>query len=106
MPGTCASECIVSWRIQKQHRYCDESEEKGETGAYPSCFMAPIRIAPIRSTDIVLRVKHPNTSRFNAENGLPPPTFRLAPRANASDVCCSPLRRIGRKRIALVAQRS
>jgi hypothetical protein len=33
--------------------------------------MAPIRIRPIRSTYIVLRVKHPNTSRFNAENGLP-----------------------------------
>jgi hypothetical protein len=80
VPGTCASECIVSWRIQKQHRYCDESEKKGENGAYPSCFMAPIRIAPIRSTDIVLRVKHPNTSRFNAENGLPPSRDRACRR--------------------------
>src|SRR5260370_26206697 len=37
-------------------------------------------------------------------SSLPPPTFRLAPRANASDVGCSSLRRTGRKRIAFVAQ--
>jgi len=43
------------------------------SGAHPSRY-----IAPIRFTDIVLRVNHPNTSRFNAEYGLPPLTFRLA----------------------------
>jgi len=45
--------------------------------------MAPIRIRPIRSTYIVLRVKHPNTSRFNAENGLPSSRDRCG-RANSS----------------------
>lgn len=85
MPGTCASQRIVSWRIQKQHRYCYESEEKGVNGAYPSRFMAPIRIGPIRFTDIVLRVKHPNTSRFNAENG--PPPSRDQPAAAHIELC-------------------
>jgi hypothetical protein len=65
MPGTCASECILDRRIQKQHRYCDKREEKEVDRAHPSC-----SIAPIRFTDIVLRVKHPHTSWSNAENGL------------------------------------
>ena len=86
MPGTCVSEYSVSWRIQKQYRHC-ESEEKEVSGAHPSRY-----ITPIRFTDIVLRVNHPNTSRFNAENGLPPLTFRYRPRAKTGDVFgCMPL---------------
>ena len=85
MPGTCVSEYSVNWRIQKQHRHC-ESEEKEVSGAHPYRY-----IAPIRFTDIVLRVNHPNTSRFNAENGLPPLTFRLptlGPRQATYSVAC------------------